>query len=135
MAEGIVARYLGKHCPTTWQLAAFVSRQMLPADVLSRIIGGINKDVEAGGKEVDVTKGEDFEKVKGAIARKEMTKIYNVGAVDDEDVQQEAVAEEDAQKEKGVQDQKDIIKRFLEFTNFPEELRNKMVEAFFDQAV
>ena len=108
---------------------------MLPADVLSRIIGGINKDVEAGGKEVDVTKGEDFEKVKGAIAREEMTKIYNVGAVDDEDVQQEAVAEEDAQKEKGVQDEKDIIKRFLEFTNFPEELRAKMVEAFFDQAV
>ena len=125
MAERMLAEYLGKHCPSTRQLAAFVSEQMLPVDVLARILDDINQ--KSGGKEVDVIKGEDVEEeeVKEANASKEMNKIYNAVAVDDEDVQQE----------KGEQDEKDIIKRFLEFTNFPEELRVKMVEAFLEQAI
>ena len=125
MAERMVAKYLDKHCPSTRQLAAFVSDRMLPVDVLARILDGINQ--KSRGQEVDVIKGEDVEEeeVKEANASKEMNKIYNAGAVDDEDVQQE----------KGGQDEKDIIKRFLEFTNFPEELRAEMVEAFFEQAV
>ena len=126
MAEGMVARYLGKHRPYTRQLAAFVRQHMLPADVLARILDGINDGGEAGEKEVDVTKREDFEKeVKEANTSKDVTKICNAGAGD---VQQE----KDVKLEIGDQYEKNIIKRFLEFTNFPEDLRAKMVEAFFE---
>ena len=54
-----------------------------------------------------------------------MIKIYNAEPVDQQDIKQE----------KEIQDEKDVIERFLEFTNFPEELRAKMVEAFFEQAI
>ena len=118
----MVARYLGKHCPSTWQLAAFVSKEKLPAGVLARILDDINDIGESGGKAVNVTEGEDFQKeVKEATTSNGMIKIYNADAVDQEDIEQE----------KEIQDEKDIIERFLEFTNFPEELRAKMVEAFF----
>jgi len=126
IAEGMVARYLGKQRPYTRQLAAFVRQHMLPADVLARILDGINDGGEAGEKEVDVTKREDFEKeVKEANTGKEVTKICNAGAGD---MQQE----KDVKLEIGDQYEKNIIKRFLEFTNFPEDLRAKMVEAFFE---
>merc|ERR1712130_96856 len=116
----MVAKYLDKYCPSTRQLAAFVSERMLPVDVLARFLDGINQ--KSKGQEVDVVKGEDVEEeeVKESNTSKEINKIYNAGAVDDEDVQQE----------KGEEDEKDTIERFLEFTNFPEELRVKMVEAF-----
>jgi len=126
VAEGMVARYLGKHCPSTWQLAAFVSKEKLPAGVLARMLDDVHKHGESEGKEVDVTKGEDFQKeVKEATTSIGMIKIYNAEAVDQEDIKQE----------KEIQDEKDVIERFLEFTNFPEELRAKMVEAFFEQAI
>ena len=121
-----MARYLGRHCPSTWQLAAFVSKEKLPAGVLARILDGINKHGECEGKEVDLTKGEDCQReVKEASTSEGMVKIYDVGAVGEEDILQE----EENQDEKG------IITRFLEFTNFPEELRAEMVEAFFEQAI
>ena len=122
----MVARYLGKHCPSTWQLAAFVSKEKLPAGVLARMLDDVHKHGESEGKEVDVTKGEDFQKeVKEATTSIGMIKIYNAEPVDQQDIKQE----------KGIQDEKDVIERFLEFTNFPEELRAKMVEAFFEQAI
>jgi len=211
MAEEMVARYLGKHCSSTRQLAAFMSKEMLPAVVLARILDCINKHYgESDGEVVDVTKAEDIQKEvlkdreegsicwalykeemiwcrailmektqngweveftdyggeravvgeehlvdslehvslgatidsngdghggeeevvvdfqkeeKEANKGKGMTKIYNAGAVDGEGIEQE----------KGNQDEKDIIERFFEFTNFPQELRAKMAEAFFEQ--
>ena len=121
MAERMVAKYLGKHCPSTRQLAAVVGKQMLPVDMLPRILDGINQ--ESSGEQVDVIKEADAEEeVKEAKTSKE---VINAGAVGEEDVRQE----------KGKQDEKVIIERFLEFTNFPEELRINMVEAFFEQVV
>ena len=126
MAEGMVARYLGKQRPYTRQLAAFVRQHMLPSEVLARILDGINDGGEAGGKEVDVTKREDFEKeVKEANTSKDVTKICNARAGD---VQQE----KDVKLEIGDQYEKNMIERFLEFTDFPEDLRANMVEAFFE---
>jgi len=126
MAEGMVARYVSKHCPSTQQLAAFVSKEKLPAGVLARILDDINDLGESAGTEVEVTEGEDFQmEVKEATTSNGMIKIYNAEAVDQDEIKQE----------KEIQDEKDIIERFLEFTNFPEELRAKMVEAFFEQAI
>ena len=209
----MIARYLSKHCPSTRQLAAFVSKELLPASVLACILNCINKHGGTEGEGVDVTEGEDFKKEvlktreegsacwalykeelvwcranlvgktqngweveftdyggeraevgeedlvdsleqvplgatidssvtsgggngvdqevivdyqkegKEANTSKEMIKIYDAGAVDEIDVNQE----------KRNWAERDIIERFLEFTNFPEELRAKMVEAFFEQ--
>ena len=56
MAEEMVARFLGKHCPTTRQLAAFVatkSNEVLPAGALARILHSINRDgVELENKDI-----------------------------------------------------------------------------------
>ena len=46
MAERLVAQFLGKHCPSTRQLGAFVatrSKELLPAGALARIIESIHK--------------------------------------------------------------------------------------------
>ena len=208
-----MARYLSKHCPSTRQLAAFVSKELLPASLLARILNCINKYGGTEGEGVDVTEGEDFKKEvlkareegsacwalykeelvwcransvgktqngweveftdyggeraevgeedlvdgleqvplgatidssvtsgggngvdqevivdyhkegKEANTSKEMIKIYDAGAVDEKDVDHE----------KRNWAEKDIIERFLEFTNFPEELGAKMVEAFLEQ--
>jgi len=125
MAEEMVARFLGKNCPTTRQLAAFVaarSKELLPAEALARILQSIHED----GVEIEnEVKGDDHCKVEEEDEGKSKTKVNDSGS-------------EDVQKDKGrecISDQKETIMRFLAFTNFPENMRVKMVETFFDQAI
>ena len=58
---------------------------------------------------------------------KRMTKVYNAGTEDADDILKE--------KGKDISGQKETIMRFLAFTNFPEEMRDKMVDTFFEQAI
>ena len=127
MAEEMVARFLGKHCPTTRQLAAFVatkSSEVLPAGALARVLHSINRDgVELGNKDINVKmamKGDDHCKEEGEDSRR----MTDAGT-------------EEFQKEKGkdISGQKETIMSFLAFTNFPENMRIKMVETFFEQAI
>ena len=126
MAEEMVARFLGKHCPTTRQLAAFVatkSSEVLPAGALARILHSINRDgVELENKDINVKvamKGDDHCKEEGEDSRR----MTDAGT-------------EEFQKEKGkdISGKKETIMSFLAFTNFPENMRIKMVETFFEQA-
>jgi len=135
MAEKMVARFLSKHCPSTRQLATFVatrSKQLLPAGALARILESFHKDgmgLEYEVEEVDVElvmKEGDHCKVEGH-ERKSLTKVYDAGIEDADDVKRE--------RGKNILDQKETIMRFLAFTNFPEEMRDKMVENFFEQAI
>ena len=135
MAEKMVAQFLVKHCPSTRKLAAFVatrSKEVLPAGALARILESIHKHgvgLECEVEEVDVevtTSGGVHCKVEGDESKR-MTKVYNAGTEDADDVQKE--------EGKYISDQKETIMRFLEFTNFPEEMRAKMVENFFEQAI
>ena len=127
MAEEMVARFLGKHCPTTRQLAAFVatkSSEVLPAGALARILHSINRDgVELENKDINVKvamKGDDHCKEEGEDSRR----MTDAGT-------------EEFQKEKGkdISGKKETIMSFLAFTNFPENMRIKMVETFFEQAI
>jgi len=131
MAEEMVARFLGKHCPCTWQLAAFVatkSKEVLPAGALARILQSIHKDgvdLEYEVEEVNVNgsmKGGDHCKEEG-----EGSKRMTDAGTEDEDFEKE--------KGKDISGQKETIMRFLVFTNFPENMRIKMVETFFEQAI
>ena len=131
----MVAQFLSKHCPSTRQLAAFVatrSKELLPAGALSRILESIHKHgvgLVCEAEEVDVevvTKGGDYCKVEGEESRS-MTKVYSAGTGEADDVQKE--------RGKDISDQKETIMRFLAFTNFPEEMRDKMVDTFFEQAI
>ena len=113
MAEEMVARFLGKHCPSTRQLAAFVatkSKEVLPAGALVRILQSIPKDgveledmVEEGNLKVAM-KGGDYCK-EGEESRKKA----DAGTKDFE-----------KEKCKEISGQKETIMRFLVFTNFPE---------------
>ena len=126
MAEEMIARFLGKHCPSTRQLAAFVAarrEEVLPAAALARILQSIGKDeVEEVDVEVGM-KGDGHCKEEGDASRR-MTKVFDAGTEDADDVQ--------TKKGKDISDQKETIMRFLAFTNFPEEMRFKMVEKFFE---
>ena len=120
MAEEMVARFLGKHCPTTRQLAAFVATRSkeLPAEVLARILQSIHKDG------VDI---ENEVKVEGDES-KSKTEVNDAGSEYADGVQKDEGGE-------GISHQKETIMRFLAFTNFPEQMRLKMVETFFEQAI
>ena len=135
MAEEMVARFLGNHCPSTQQLAAFVatrSKELLPAGALARILESIHKHGVGSNYEVEdvdakvVMRGDGHCKEEGDESKR-MTKVYNAGTEDADDVL----------KEKGmdISGQKETIMKFLAFTNFPEEMRDKMVETFFEQAI
>ena len=135
MAEKMVARFLSKHCPSTRQLATFVatrSKQVLPAGALARILESIHKDgmgLEYEVEEVDVevvVKEGDYCMVEGHES-KSLTKVYDAGTEDAVYVEREGGQD--------ILDQKETITRFLAFTNFPEEMRDKMVENFFEQAI
>ena len=134
MAEEMVARFLGNHCPSTQQLAAFVAtrgKDLLPAGALVRILESIHKHGVGSEYEVEevnvgvMTKGDEHRKEEGDKSKR-MTKVDNVGTEDADDVL----------KEKGmdISGQKETIMKFLAFTNFPEEMRDKMVDTFFEQA-
>ena len=56
MAEEMVARFLGNHCPSTQQLAAFVAtrgKDLLPAGALVRILEIIHKHGVGSNYEVE----------------------------------------------------------------------------------
>ena len=130
MAEDLVARFLGKHCPSTRQLAAFIAtkiKERLPAGALARILQSIHKGgvgLEDNVEEVNVNgapRGGDHCK-----EGEESRKMIDV-RTEDEDFEKE--------KEKDISGQKETIMRFLAFTNFPENMRIKMVETFFEQTL
>ena len=52
--------------------------------------------------------------------------VCTAGTEDADDVLKE--------KENDISGQKETIMKFLAFTNFPEEMRDKMVDTFFEQA-
>jgi len=131
MAEDLVARFLGKHCPSTRQLAAFIAtkiKERLPAGALARILQSIHKGgvgLEDNVEEVNVngaTRGGDHCKEEGEESRR-TTHVRT----EHEDFEKE--------KEKDISGQKETIMRFLTFTNFPENMRIKMVETFFEQTL
>ena len=124
MAEELLTRLLVKNCHSAWQLAIFVatlSKELLPVGALERILDGIKEDV----KMVEVSKGAQHCKEETEGDRNK--RMTNAGAEDEEDVQGDAE----------VEDGLGLIKRFLDFTNFPgdEEMRVKLIEAFFKQAI
>ena len=90
----------------------------MPAEVLARILQSIHKDG------VDI---ENEVKVEGDES-KSKTEVNNAGSEDADGVQKDEGGE-------GIPDQKETIMRFLAFTNFPEQMRLKMVETFFEQAI
>ena len=135
MAEQMIAKYLGNNCPTTPQLAAFVAtriKEFLPAGALDRIMEDIHEhggELEDGVKEVNLEvmkKADQYkeEEVREARETKGMAKIVDSGAGDTDLVQKGRFL-----------DEKEVIMRFLAFTKFPEEFRDKMVEAFIEQSV
>ena len=124
MAEELLTRLLVKNCHSAWQLAisvATLSKELLPVGALERILDGIKEDV----KMVEVSKGAQHCKEETEGDRNK--RMTNAGAGDEEDVQGDAE----------VEDGLGLIKRFLDFTNFPgdEEMRVKLIEAFFKQAI
>ena len=124
MAEELLTRLLVKNCHSAWQLAisvATLSKELLPVGALERILDGIKEDV----KMVEVSKGAQHCKEETEGDRNK--RMTNAGARDEEDVQGDAE----------VEDGLELIKRFLDFTNFPgdEEMRVKLIEAFFKQAI
>ena len=124
MAEELLTRLLVKNCHSAWQLAisvATLSKELLPVGALERILDGIKEDV----KMVEVSKGAQHCKEETEGDRNK--RMTNAGAGDEEDVQGDAE----------VEDGLGLIKRFLDFTNFPgdEEMRVKLIEAFFEQAI
>ena len=124
MAKELLTRFLVKNCHSAWQLAisvATLSKELLPVGALERILDGIKEDV----KMVEVSKGAQHCKEETEGDRNK--RMTNAGAGDEEDVQGDAE----------VEDGLGLIKRFLDFTNFPgdEEMRVKLIEAFFEQAI
>ena len=124
MAEELLTRLLVKNCHSAWHLAisvATLSKELLPVGALERILDGIKEDV----KMVEVSKGAQHCKEETEGDRNK--RMTNAGARDEEDVQGDAE----------VEDGLGLIKRFLDFTNFPgdEEMRVKLIEAFFEQAI
>ena len=124
MAKELLTRFLVKNYHSAWQLAisvATLSKELLPVGALERILDGIKEDV----KMVEVSKGAQHCKEETEGDRNK--RMTNAGAGDEEDVQGDAE----------VEDGLGLIKRFLDFTNFPgdEEMRVKLIEAFFEQAI
>ena len=90
----------------------------MPAEVLACILQSIHKDGVDIENEVKVERDES----------KSKTEVNDAGSEDADDVQKDEGGE-------GISDQKETIMRFLAFTNFPEQMRLKMVETFFEQAI
>ena len=86
--------------------------------MLARILQSIHKDG------VDI---ENEVKVEGDES-KSKTEVNDAESEDADDDQKDEGGEE-------ISDQKETIRRFLAFTNFPEQMRLKMVETFFEQAI
>ena len=129
MAEELLTRLLVKNCHSAWQLAisvATLSKELLPVGALERILDGIKEDV----KMVEVSKGAQHCKEETEGDRNK--RMTNAGAGDEEDVQGDAPIHPQL-----VEGGLELIKRFLDFTNFPgdEEMRVKLIEAFFKQAI
>merc|ERR1712013_570111 len=118
VAEEMVVRYLGTSCPTTRELAAFAastSKELLPDEMLATIIKGIH----------EVSRREVVEKE--VVSRKALS--FNK-VISEQDVV-EAGAEEGVEEEKV--EERVILRRFLEFTKFPEKYRDPMIEKFFEE--
>jgi len=117
VAEDMLVRYLATRCPSTRELAAFVSstsKELLSDKMLATILQGIH-EVFCGQSVVKVVDSRTAPSVKKDIFEK--------------------VVEDTDPKEEEKVDGRDILRRFLVFTKFPEKFRDPMIEMFYEEAV
>jgi len=117
VAEDMLVRYLATRCPSTRELAAFASstsKELLSDKMLATILQGIH-EVFCGQSVVKVVDSRTAPSVKKDIFEK--------------------VVEDTDPKEEEKVDGRDILRRFLVFTKFPEKFRDPMIEMFYEEAV
>jgi len=117
VAEDMLVRYLGTRCPSTRELAAFAastSKELLSDKMLATILQGIH----------EVSIGESL--VKEANSQ-------TAPSVEKDNI--DMVVEDTDPKEEEKIDGRDILRRFLVFTKFPEKLMDSMIEMFYEEAV
>jgi len=117
VAEDMLVRYLGTRCPSTRELAAFAastSKELLSDKMLATILQGIH-EVSIGES---VVKEADF-RTAPSVKKDNFEKV---------------VEDTDPKEEEKV-DGRDILRRFLVFTEFPEKFMDPMIEMFYEEAV
>merc|ERR1712013_249055 len=115
VAEDMLVRYLGTRCPSTRELAAFAastSKELLSDKMLATILQGIH----------EVSIGESVVKEADSLTAPSVKKDNFDKVVEDIDSKEE---------ERG--DRRDILRRFLVFTKFPEKFMDPMIEMFYEE--
>ena len=139
VAKDMLVRYLGTTCPSTRELAAFAastSKELLSDKILATILQvhilGTNIMSLLTNGMIDLFLQGIHEVSRGESVVKEADSQTVVSVK--KDIFRKVVEETDAKKEEKV-DGKDILRRFLVFTKFPEKFLDPMIEKFYEEAM
>ena len=137
VAKEMVVRYLNSACPTTRELAAFAastSKELLPDEMLETIIKVHTLDLNMKSLHKTIVQG-IHEVSREEVVEKEVVpqKALSFNKdIPEQDVVVKTDAEDEVEEEKV--EGREILRRFLEFTKFPEKYRDPMIEEFFEEA-
>ena len=139
VAKDMLVRYLGTTCPSTRELAAFAastSKELLSDKILATILQvhilGTNIMSLLTNGMIDFFLQGIHEVSRGESVVKEADSQTVLSVK--KDIFKKVVEETDAKEEEKV-DGKDILRRFLVFTKFPEKFLDPMIEKFYEEAM
>ena len=125
----MLVSYLATRCPSTRELAAFASstsKELLSDKMLATILQVLIMSLLPSEMIATSPQGIHESVVKEADSQT----VLSVK----KDIFKKVVEEADAKKEEKV-DGKDILRRFLVFTKFPEKFLDPMIEKFYEEAM